>query len=291
MPGRPKSQKFARIVEDQGIGRFVLYWPFGANRSGLDVEIGFVLERLRRKEVLGEDVRVLIEDDGVKRRAGGREIGPDGAFGFVSLEEGERTWYYDDLLLYRALIPFWADFDELLELLENIASDRPGPPLIVPSSRGENKAASLPTTKPQPPCAEAPAPPDPPTTPGSTRRPTKSRLCPRSTVLISICASSTKRSPTSLHTAPPVLYLERCSRRVTQWIPHRPSLSRGCADDACECPESHAANSEPADRSGRLLGRPRGRHCAGASRRGGSRHGNDRLVQSSDGNAPRGRIR
>lgn len=123
VPGRPKSQKFARIVEDQGIGRFVLYWPFGANRSGLDVEIGFVLERLRRKEVLGEDVRVLIEDDGVKRRAGGREIGPDGAFGFVSLEEGERTWYYDDLLLYRALIPFWADFDELLELLENIASD------------------------------------------------------------------------------------------------------------------------------------------------------------------------
>ena len=123
VPGQPKAEKFARIVEDQGVGRFVLYWPFGANRSGLDVEIGFVLERLRRKEILGEDVRVLIEDDGAKRRAGRREVRPDGRLGFVSLEEGERTWYYDDLVLYRALLPFWADYGELLEMQENIASD------------------------------------------------------------------------------------------------------------------------------------------------------------------------
>ncbi len=82
-----------------------------------------MLERLRRNEVQGEDVRVLIEDDGARRRAGAREVRPDGAFGFVSLEEGERTWYYDDLVLYRALMPFWADYGELLELLENIASD------------------------------------------------------------------------------------------------------------------------------------------------------------------------
>jgi hypothetical protein len=123
LPGQPKVEKFARIVEDQGVGRFVLYWPFGAIRSGLDVEIGFVLERLHRKEIEGESVRVLIEDDGARRRAGGREVRPDGKFGFVSLERGERTWYYDDLLLYRGFIPFWADYSELLELLENIAGD------------------------------------------------------------------------------------------------------------------------------------------------------------------------
>ena len=123
VPGQPKAEKFSGIVEGQGVCRFVLYWPFGANRSGLDVEIGFVLERLRRREIRGEDVRVLIEDDGAKRRAGGREVRPDGTFGFVSLEEGERTWYYDDLVLYRALIPSWTDYGELLELLENIAGD------------------------------------------------------------------------------------------------------------------------------------------------------------------------
>ncbi len=89
----------------------------------MDVEIGFVLERLRRKEIQGEDVRVLIEDDGAKRRAGGREPDDEGNTTFVSYEEGERTRYYGDLVLYQAILPTWADYGELLELLENIAGD------------------------------------------------------------------------------------------------------------------------------------------------------------------------
>lgn len=123
VPGEPKAAKFARLARDERVTRFVLYWPFGANRSGLDVEIGFLIERLRRKEILGEDIRILIEDDGSKRRAGGREPGEDGAITFVSYEEGHRTGYYGDLVLYGTILPTWADYGELLELIVNIASD------------------------------------------------------------------------------------------------------------------------------------------------------------------------
>jgi hypothetical protein len=87
------------------------------------VEIGFLLERLAQEDIRGEDVRVLIEDDGSQRRAGGREPGPDGSITFVSFGEGGRTRYHGDLVLCRAVIPTWADHGTLRELLENIAGD------------------------------------------------------------------------------------------------------------------------------------------------------------------------
>ncbi len=122
-PGEAKAAKFSRMVRERGVTRFALYWPFGANRAGMDVEIGLLLERLRRKEIRGEDVRVLIEDDGARRRAGGREPSSGLSVMFVSFEPGHRTRYYGDLLLYGAIVPTWADYGELLELLENIAGD------------------------------------------------------------------------------------------------------------------------------------------------------------------------
>ncbi|HLN51501.1 MAG TPA: hypothetical protein VN819_05255 [Thermoplasmata archaeon] len=121
--GESKAAKFSRLVQDEGVTRFAFYWPFGANRAGMDVEIGFVLERLRRKEILGEDVRILIEDDGSKRRAGGREAGTGNSVTFVSFEQGRRTRYYGDLVVYGAILPTWSDYGELLELLENIADE------------------------------------------------------------------------------------------------------------------------------------------------------------------------
>jgi hypothetical protein len=121
--GETRTGKFARLVRDQEVSRFALYWPHGANRSGLDVEIGFVLERLRRRELTGEDVRVLVEDDGAQRRAGGREPGLHGEVLFVSYERGHRTRYYSDLVLYGSILPTWADYGELLELVENLAED------------------------------------------------------------------------------------------------------------------------------------------------------------------------
>lgn len=123
VPGEPNVDKFARLVSEQGITQFALYWPFGANRSGLDVEIGLVLERLRRKEIIGRNVRVLVEDDGVHRRAGEIKIDKNDDITFVSYEVGRRNRYYDDWLPYQAIITTWTDYSELREILENISVD------------------------------------------------------------------------------------------------------------------------------------------------------------------------
>jgi hypothetical protein len=123
LAGEAKAEKFARLIPEEGIREFVVYWPFGANRSGLDIELGFVLERLRRKEIDGRAVRVLVEDDGATRRAGGVEIDGNGDLAFVSYEHGGRTTYYADLARYRAIVASWADYAELVELLENAGSE------------------------------------------------------------------------------------------------------------------------------------------------------------------------
>jgi hypothetical protein len=118
-----KASKFSRLVHDEEIDQFVLYWPFGANRTGLDIEIGFILEKLRRGEITGENVRVLIEDDGPRRRAGGEETAEDGTFTFVSYEKGHRSTYYGDLIPFGAILTGWASYEELFELLKNAATD------------------------------------------------------------------------------------------------------------------------------------------------------------------------
>jgi hypothetical protein len=123
MPGETKAGKFARLIRTERVTRYALYWPFGANRAGLDVEIGLILERLHREEILGEYVRVLIEDDGAGRSAGALEATSDGRVEFVPAERGRRTVYYGDLVQYGAILTTWADYGELFELLENIASD------------------------------------------------------------------------------------------------------------------------------------------------------------------------
>lgn len=122
-PGEANAEKFKRLVREQDVTQFVLYWPFGANRSGLDVETGFLLERLRRKEILGKQVRVLVEDDRTHRRAGEVEQLDQRGFTFVSYEVGRRNRYYEDWLPFQAIITSWTDYNELREILENIAGD------------------------------------------------------------------------------------------------------------------------------------------------------------------------
>ena len=119
-----KASKFSRLVHDEEIDQFVLYWPFGANRTGLDIEIGFILEKLRRGEITGENVRVLIEDDGPRRRAvRGRNCrGRDLHVRLV--REGAQVnvlWRYS--IPFGAILTGWASYEELFELLKNAATD------------------------------------------------------------------------------------------------------------------------------------------------------------------------
>ncbi len=43
---RNMTQKFHELVEKHWVEEYYLYWPFGAARAGMDVEIGFLLERM-----------------------------------------------------------------------------------------------------------------------------------------------------------------------------------------------------------------------------------------------------
>ena len=108
--------KFHELVQKHFVQDYYVYWPYGAARPGLDVELGFLLEQLWRKELGGDHVTLFYEDDGVRRRAGEYQFGHDGRLRFVSLErQGKRTRYYPDLVDFGALAKDWHDHAELVE--------------------------------------------------------------------------------------------------------------------------------------------------------------------------------
>ncbi|MCI4324034.1 MAG: hypothetical protein L3K03_08520 [Thermoplasmata archaeon] len=96
---------------------YFVYWPFGAARSGLDIEVGFLLEQMDREkpEIEGEHVTVFYEDDGATRRAAGFRIGADGRMQFASLERTRRTHYYSDLVDLGGIAKDWENHGELVE--------------------------------------------------------------------------------------------------------------------------------------------------------------------------------
>lgn len=102
--GETHTALFQRLVRELPVGRFLLYWPYGAQRAGLDVEIGLLLARLAGGVPL--DVRVLIES-GI--HVAGRIV--RGVF--ESVEVGKRTRYYQDLVEYRCPVVEWEDYGAL----------------------------------------------------------------------------------------------------------------------------------------------------------------------------------
>lgn len=100
LPDETHAQHFRRIVSTKRTSYFV-YWPYGAKRAGLDVELGFILEELAKGEDSG--VRLFVEN-----KAGGIVLAADShgnleAY-FVSKEKGRRTTYYEDLVRMGAII-------------------------------------------------------------------------------------------------------------------------------------------------------------------------------------------
>ena len=108
--------KFHELVEKHFVEDYYIYWPYGAARPGLDVEIGFLLEQMWRRELGGEHVTVFYEDDCAQRRAAGYQFGRNGRLQFASLEKhGKRTRYYPDLVDFGAVAKDWRDHAELVE--------------------------------------------------------------------------------------------------------------------------------------------------------------------------------
>jgi hypothetical protein len=110
LPGEKNITKLNRIVRDLEVDRYVLFWPYGAQRPGLDVEIGSLLQRMDQGEEL--DITMFVE-------AGAKVAGrvEDGLF--VSREATRRTHYYEDLLEFGASFVEWDTYETLWFSLMN----------------------------------------------------------------------------------------------------------------------------------------------------------------------------
>ena len=102
--GETHTGLFDRLVRELPVERFLLFWPYGSQRPGLDVELGFLLTRLNDRVPL--DVRIFVESGA---RVAGRLVGGD----FESTELGRRTHYYEDLVAYRCPVIEWEDYSVL----------------------------------------------------------------------------------------------------------------------------------------------------------------------------------
>jgi hypothetical protein len=99
------TTKFHRILREADVDLIEIYWPAGANRAGLDVEIGFILSLLDRRELSAAEVHLELQSPCVEIR--GNDL--------VFLESGRRTQYFLDLFQFECPILVGETYDELLE--------------------------------------------------------------------------------------------------------------------------------------------------------------------------------
>lgn len=109
-PGEAHSELYRRMVRARRIRRYFIYWPAKAQRAGVDVELGFLLNELLSGKDL--DVRVFVESTAGRVRYGS----------FESCEAGARTRYYEDLLTLGCPIVEWRSYRDLWRALRHHAS-------------------------------------------------------------------------------------------------------------------------------------------------------------------------
>ncbi|MCI4318936.1 MAG: hypothetical protein L3K23_02240 [Thermoplasmata archaeon] len=114
--------KLLRIAHEARIDRYAIYWPYGAVRPALDVEIGWLLHSLQRKEIYGESIGLFYESNSEGRQAARERSRTDGRVVFESLERGRRTTYYQSLVAWGAIPIPWSSYEDLIEFLEVFAS-------------------------------------------------------------------------------------------------------------------------------------------------------------------------
>lgn len=112
--GETHTALFKRLCGEAKVDGYFVFWPYGAQRSGLDVELGFLLWQFEHGK--SPDVRIFVEtgDHGAARVEAGH---------LVPLETGSRTRYYEDLVRYGAALVEWSDYDDLLEAIYHNAQD------------------------------------------------------------------------------------------------------------------------------------------------------------------------
>jgi hypothetical protein len=91
LPDELLTSKFHRLLLKQDVDEVAIYWPAGCNRSGLDVEIGFLLSLIDRNQIDPAGV-VLVVQDGLVALNGNN---------LTFLEPGKRTQYFLDLYRFQ----------------------------------------------------------------------------------------------------------------------------------------------------------------------------------------------
>ena len=109
--------KLARVIQEDKVDQYAMFWPWGGVRPGLDVEIGWLLKSMRIGEVDPDDVAVFYESNPDGKRAAELRVTKDGLGGFRSLEDHRRTTYYESLVARGAETVEWANYEDLLEFL------------------------------------------------------------------------------------------------------------------------------------------------------------------------------
>lgn len=105
VPGEKHIQKFLRIVKDRNVGVFFILWPCRAQMKGVDVEMGHVLTALAEGRLSPDNVHVFVEDGVVRMDEEGVIRGHS--------EDGNRTWYYEDLLGFGCPYYTWRTLQSL----------------------------------------------------------------------------------------------------------------------------------------------------------------------------------
>ena len=119
------EEKLARVIREDKVDLYAMFWPWGGARSGLDVEIGWLLKSIRVGEVDSNRVAVFYEWDSGGRKAADIVIRKDGTGAFQSLEDHRRTTYYESLVARGAIPIAWSTYEDLLEFLEEFRRSLP----------------------------------------------------------------------------------------------------------------------------------------------------------------------
>lgn len=105
--GESNTDLFHRIRRDEEVDRFLVYWPYGAQRTGLDWELGLLAGEISRGETSASSVTLLVEDDAASIDPAAGEL--------ESHERGKRTRYYNDLIEHGCPHAIWNGHEAFFE--------------------------------------------------------------------------------------------------------------------------------------------------------------------------------
>lgn len=106
---------FERVVKENEVRTFVVYWPAAAKLHGLNVEIGHLLTRLSQKSLAPDAVVILAEE---------RVVGIDHGKGVLTFaERGNRTRYHPSLIARGCVVRRWRTGATLRRLARAVAAE------------------------------------------------------------------------------------------------------------------------------------------------------------------------